>query len=156
MTEPPDVIVDTNVLLDVTEQDERCASWSTDQMERHATRLVVNSLIYTELCYEAGDADDVDFILLSLGLRYEELPRRALFLAAQAFRTYRQRGGTKSAPLSDFFIGAHAAASELPILTRDIARYRTYFPQVELICPQDLGIRSRVSSPFIPIKGLRV
>lgn len=128
-------MVDTNVLLDVIEQDERWASWSMDQMERHATRLVVNPLIYTELCYEAGDADDVDSILVSLGLRYEDLPRRALFLAAQAFRTYRERGGTKSVPLPDFFIGAHAAALALPILTRDVARYQTYFPQVALICP---------------------
>ena len=135
MTEGRDVMVDTSVLLDVTEQDERWASWSSDQMQRHATRLVVNPLIYTELCYEAGNAADVDVILLSLGLRYEELPREALHLAAQAVRTYRERGGAKSAPISDFFIGAHAAAMGLSILTRDVARYRTYFPQVPLICP---------------------
>lgn len=135
MNEDVDVIVDTNVLLDITGQDERWATWSIEQMERHATRLIVNPLIYTELCYEAGDSDDVDSILLSLGLRYVELPRRALFLASQAFRRYRASGGTESLPLADFFIGAHAAAQALPIMTRDVARYRTYFPQVMLICP---------------------
>lgn len=135
MTEGTDVIVDTNVLLDVTGQDAQWASWSIGQLARHATRLIVNPLIYTELCYEAGDASDVDSLLLTLGLRYEELPRQALFLAARAFRTYRERGGTKSAPLPDFFIGAHAAAMGLPVLTRDVTRYRTYFPQVTLLCP---------------------
>jgi len=135
MTESPLVIVDTNVLLDVTGQDERWADWSQGQMAQHATRLMVNPLIYTELCYEAGNAGEVDAILLSLGLRYEELPRHALFLAARAFRLYRERGGAKSAPLPDFFIGAHAAALEVPIITRDVARYRTYFPEVELISP---------------------
>jgi hypothetical protein len=129
------VIVDTNVLLDITEQDENWADWSQSQIGDHATRLVINPLIYTELCYESGDAQEVDDILLMLGLRYEEIPRSALFLAAQAFRLYRERGGAKTILLPDFFIGAHAAAINLPILTRDIARYRTYFPEVALICP---------------------
>lgn len=135
MTESPFVIVDTNVLLDVTGQDENWADWSQAKMNQYATRLLINPMIYTELCHEAGDWQDVDAILLMLGLRYEELPRQALFLAAQAFRLYRQRGGTKSAPLADFFIGAHAAAMEIPIITRDTARYRTYFPSVTLISP---------------------
>lgn len=129
------MIVDTNVLLDITEQDENWADWSQSQIGDHATRLVINPLIYTELCYESGDAQEVDDILLMLGLRYEEIPRSALFLAAQAFRLYRERGGAKTILLPDFFIGAHAAAINLPILTRDIARYRTYFPEVALICP---------------------
>lgn len=135
MTESSWAIVDTNVLLDVIEQDARWADWSQEQIVQHANRLMVNPLIYTELCYEAGSAEDVDAILLTLGLRYEELPRQALFLAARAFRLYRGRGGTKAAPLPDFFIGAHAAALGTPIITRDVARYRTYFPNVELISP---------------------
>ena len=135
MSDDPDVLVDTDVLLDVTGQDAAWVEWSTNQMQRHATRLVINPLIYTELCYEAGDANDVDAILLTLGLRCLEMPRQALFLAARAFRTYRERGGKRTAPLADFFIGAHAEALSLPVLTRDAARYRTYFPEVALICP---------------------
>lgn len=73
------MIVDTNVLLDITEQDENWADWSQSQIGDHATRLVINPLIYTELCYESGDAQEVDDILLMLGLRYEEIPRSALF-----------------------------------------------------------------------------
>jgi predicted nucleic acid-binding protein len=135
MTESDLILVDTNVLLDVTKQDEQWADWSQEQMNEHVGRMVVNPIIYSELCYEAGDPLDVDTVLLTLGVDFRELPRQALFLAAQAFRLYRQRGGNKTAPLPDFFIGAHAAAMKIPIITRNTGRYRTYFPSVELICP---------------------
>ena len=129
------ILVDTNVLLDVTEEDEQWRDWSQEQMSRYVGRLFVNPIIYTELCYEAGMVEEVDAVLLTLGLGFEELPRQALFLASQAFRAYRERGGNKTMPLPDFFIGAHAAARGIPILTRDVARYRTYFPDITLICP---------------------
>ena len=74
-------------------------------------------------------------MIVSLGLVYLELPREALFLAAKAFRRYRRQGGTKTSPLPDFFIGAHALVLGIPILTRDVSRYRTYFPEVQLISP---------------------
>lgn len=135
MTEPSVVLVDTNVLLDVTEQDEKWADWSQEQMSRYVDRMLINPLIYTELCYEAGAVVDVDAIMVTLGLRYGELPRQALFLTAQTYKLYRMRGGTKTSPLSDFFIGAHAAALGIPILTRDVSRYRSYFPEVTLIAP---------------------
>lgn len=135
MTESARILVDTNVLLDVTEQDEHWADWSLEQVNRYVGRLVVNPIIYTELCYEAGKVEDVDAVLITLGLGFDELPRQALFLASRAFKSYRQRGGNKTSPLPDFFIGAHAATLGIPILTRDVARYRTYFPYVELICP---------------------
>lgn len=135
MTEPVLILVDTNVMLDVTGQDEHWADWSQERMNRHVGRMMVNPVIYSELCYEAGDPADVDALLLTLGVDFRELPRLALFLAAQAFKLYRQRGGNKTSPLPDFFIGAHAAALDIPILTRDAGRYRAYFPEVELICP---------------------
>lgn len=135
MTETTPILVDTNIILDVGEQDESWADWSQDQMARFVGRLIINPMIYAELCYEAGSAPDVDAILFTLGLRYDELPRQALFLASQAYKRYRSRGGPKTSPLPDFFIGAHAAALDLAILTRDVARYRSYFPSVELVCP---------------------
>ena len=73
----------------------------------------------------------------NLGLTLLELPRPALFLAGKAFASYRRAGGKKGNVLPDFFIGAHAAVAKLPLLTRDITRYRRYFPTVELIAPQD-------------------
>ena len=135
MTEASPVLIDTNVILDVTEQDQTWANWSQDQMIHYHGRLIINPLIYTELCYEAGQIDEVDSLLLALDLRFEDLPRQALFLTSQAYRLYRNRGGTKTSPLPDFFIGAHAATLGIPILTRDVTHYRTYFPTVDLICP---------------------
>lgn len=135
MTEADRVLVDTNVILDVVEDDPHWADWSQEQMSRLVGRITVNPLIYTELCYTAPTMENVEHMLSSLGLDFAEMPREALYLAAQAFKAYRQRGGTKTAPLADFFIGAHATAMGIPILTRDPTRYRSYFPDVELITP---------------------
>ena len=134
MTDPEMVLVDSNIIFDIVNQDERWAEWSIDSLSQHG-QVVVNSIIYAELCYLQTSVDEVDSLLRALGLSYRELPREALFLASKAFKTYRSRGGGKSSPLPDFFIGAHAAALGIPILTRDVARYRTYFPTVPLICP---------------------
>lgn len=129
------LLVDTNVISDVFHRDPVWLDWSRTAIARHTGNLLINPLIYAELCYRATSSGQVDQIVADLGFRYEELPKRALFLAAQAYKSYRQRGGTKTAPLADFFIGAHAAAAGFTILTRDTARYETYFPNVPLICP---------------------
>lgn len=129
------VLVDTNVIADVFHRDPVWVDWSRAEIARHAGDLLINPLIYAELCYRATSSGQVDQIVADLGFRYEELPKPALYLAAQAYRTYRLRGGVKTAPLADFFIGAHAEAAGLTLLTRDPARYRTYFPNVPLICP---------------------
>lgn len=135
MTDADRILVDTNIILDVFDDDPRWADWSQEKMSEWVGRIAVNPLIFAELCYEAGSIDEVEEILAVFGLDFQELPRKALFHASQAFKAYRERGGTKTAPLSDFFIGAHAAVLEIPILTRDVDRYRTYFPEVNLITP---------------------
>ncbi|MCW1916362.1 PIN domain-containing protein [Luteolibacter sp. GHJ8] len=129
------VLVDTNVILDVTTNDPVWRPWSEDRLAESIGQMVINPLIYIELCHGADHIGEVELLLASLGLPYLELPREALFLASQAFRSYRLKGGTKSAPLAGFFIGAHAQAEGFKILTRDAGRYRTYFPSVPLICP---------------------
>ena len=129
------VLVDTNVIADVLYSDPVWSDWATAQLALHASNLFINPLIYAELCYRASSPEEVNHAVETLGLQYAELPLLALFLAAQAYRAYRQRGGLKTAPLSDFFIGAHAEASGLTLLTRDKSRYTTYFPGARLICP---------------------
>lgn len=76
-------------------------------------------------------------MLAETGLRIEPIPRTALFLAAKVFAQYKKSGGTRGGVLPDFFIGAHAAISGLPLLTRDTKRFRTYFKSVTLISPQE-------------------
>lgn len=135
MTDARWVLVDTNVILDVTQQDAQWADWALNTMSQHVGRMLVNPPVYAELCYGAGNEDEVDGLITALGLEYAELPRQALYVASQIYKEYRQRGGLKSSPLADFFIGAHAAVLGVPILTRDVARYRSHFPSVELITP---------------------
>lgn len=129
------VLVDTNVLLDVIQDDADWADWSQQQLEMAALRgpLVINVVIYAELSMAYERIEDLERTVALVGLRDEPIPREALFLAGKAYLQYRRRKGTRRGVLPDFFIGAHAAVAGLPILTRDIGRYRTYFPTVEIL-----------------------
>ncbi len=130
------VIVDSNIVLDVVTEDLVWADWSDAAITLYqADGLLINPIVYAELCAGAASPREVDALMDSLKLEFQEIPRHGLYLAAQAFLKYRRQGGTKTSPLPDFFIGGHAEASGLPILTRDTTRYETYFPDVELICP---------------------
>ena len=132
------MLVDTNVLLDVLEDDPDWVDWSLHQLRAQSQihSLAINPIIYAELSLAFTHFEALDAALDGMGLAVLDLPRPALFLAGKAFAQYRRRGGTKSNVLSDFFIGAHAAVAGVPILTRDTARYRTYFPSVRLVAPQ--------------------
>jgi len=134
MIEGSKVLVDSNVIIDLIQDDPQWAAWSADAIAA-SPDAIINPIIFSELCYQKTSAGEVDEMLAVLGLGYAELPCEALFLASQAYRDYRQRGGAKTAPLADFFIGAHAEAEGFTLLTRDPARYQTYFPTVPLICP---------------------
>lgn len=130
-------LVDTNVILDVTTRDPVWYDWSLRQLDMAATLgpLLINDTIYAELSVGYERIEEVDELLAGTGLVMNATPRAALFLAGKAFRHYRTRGGTRSAILPDFFIGAHAAVRGLALLTRDISRYRSYFPAVRLLAP---------------------
>ena len=135
------LLVDTNVLVDVLEDDPMWADWSISQLRAQSKihRLAINPIIYSELSLTFSTVEALDRTIGDLGLAMIELPRPALFLAGKAFVRYRRQGGKKGSVLSDFFIGAHAAVSEYPLLTRDTRRYAPYFPSVRLIVP-DVGV----------------
>ena len=132
------MLVDTNVLVDVFEDDPDWADWSVRQLRAQAQvhELVVNPIVYSELSLAFESVQALDAALDQMGLGFRELPRPALFLAARAFVKYRREGGTRTNVLPDFFIGAHAAVSGCAILTRDERRYRNYFPRVALVVPE--------------------
>jgi predicted nucleic acid-binding protein len=132
------VLVDSNVLLDVLIGDGRWASWSRAVLQEAGDTavLVINPVIYAEISVDFDSIDDLDDAIPPENLRREPLPFAAAFLAGKAFRTYRRRGGLRRSPMPDFYIGAHAAVCGYRLLTRDAARYRTYFPTVELIGPR--------------------
>jgi predicted nucleic acid-binding protein len=102
-------------------------------MQALRDRLVINPVVYAELSVGFDRTEDVDAFLAGSGIEVDEVPRAALFLAGKAFAEYRARGGTKTGVLSDFFIGAHAMIQGISVLTRDIRRYRSYFPKLMLI-----------------------
>lgn len=131
------ILVDTCVLLDVVQADAQWADWSQEQLERAADRggLLINPIVYAEFSVWYNDIRQVERVLENFGAAFEELPREALFLAGKAFRQYRARRGTRAGVLPDFFIGAHAAVIEVPLLTRDTLRVRSYFPTVALLAP---------------------
>jgi hypothetical protein len=131
-------LVDTNVLLDLVTDDPVWADWSIRQLDAAAFRgpLVINGVIYAELSVRFERIEDLDGMLDEAGVTLDEIPRAALFLAGKAFRRDRALGGGKSGVLPDFFIGAHAAVAALPLLTRDVQRYRAYFPSLDLITPK--------------------
>jgi len=126
------VLVDTNVLLDVFENDAKWAPWSQDQLD-----AAINPIIYSELSMAFARIEELDTVIEEASLNIETIPKEALFLAGKVFLTYRKSQATKHNVLPDFFIGAHAAVMQWPILTRDVGRYRTHFPSVELITPSD-------------------
>jgi predicted nucleic acid-binding protein len=131
-------LVDSNVLLDIATDDRRWSAWSSEALEAAANEspLVINALIYAEISIGYGRVEDLEEAIPSTIFRREPLPYEAAFLAGKAFLHYRRRGGAKTAPPPDFYIGAHAAVSDFRILTRDPRRYRTYFPTVDLIAPK--------------------
>lgn len=132
------LLVDTNVLVDVLENDPEWADWSIAQLRAQAKihRLAINPVIYSELSLTFSTVEALDRTIDGLGLALIEIPRPALFLAGKAFVRYRRQGGSKSNVLPDFFIGAHAAVSGYPLLTRDTRRYSTYFSNVALLAPE--------------------
>jgi predicted nucleic acid-binding protein len=132
------VFVDTNVLLDLLTDDPVWAEWSIRQLDMAAAKggLVVNGVVYAELSVRFERIEPLDSVLVEAGIILAEIPRPALFLAGKAFKRYRAAGGKRHGVLPDFFIGAHAAVAGLPLLTRDVGRYRAYFPSLRLIAPE--------------------
>jgi predicted nucleic acid-binding protein len=131
------IIVDTNVLIDVLQNDPQWADWSIQQLRAQSRvhELVINPVIYAELSVVFESRTALDKVIAGMGLQVHELPHDALFLAGKAFMRYRRAGGHKRNVLADFFIGAHAAVSACQVLTRDARRYQTYFPTVVLVLP---------------------
>jgi predicted nucleic acid-binding protein len=131
------ILVDTNVLLDIFQNDPKWAAWSQEKLDAaDATdSLAINPVIYSELSIAFARIEELEAVLTEAALMLESIPREALFLAGKAFLAYRRARGVKQSVLPDFYIGAHAAVVRCPLLTRDATRYRSYFPGISLICP---------------------
>lgn len=134
---PVSTLVDSCILIDVLANDAKWADWSLDQLARLGSQaaLVINPIILAEVSPRFERAADLEAALTDLPLVREALPWDAAFLAGQAFKVYRQAQGAKTSPMPDFYIGAHALVGGMQLLTRDAARYRSYFPNLPLVAP---------------------
>jgi predicted nucleic acid-binding protein len=128
-------LVDASVLLDVITEDKRWMSWSADALTEAAARgdLAINLIVYAEVSLGYDTIEALDAALL--GFTRLPLPYEAGFLAARCHLRYRKAGGARRSPLPDFYIGAHAAIEGHELLTRDEARYRSYFPSLQIVAP---------------------
>ena len=131
------VLVDSNVILDVVTEDPEWYDWSAAALEKYGETsvLAINPIIYAEVSIGFDRIEDLDEALPPIYFRRASLPWEAGFLAGKCFLRYRRRGGSQFSPLPDFYIGAHAAVSGMALLTRDAARYRTYFPKLTVLAP---------------------
>jgi len=131
------VMVDSCVYLDVFTKDSRWFEWSSRALANAADAgmIVLNPVIYAEISIRFERIEELEAFLSFEVFEYRAIPREAAFLAGKRFLEYRRRGGRKSLPLPDFFIGAHAAVENLALVTRDLKRFRDCFPGLEFICP---------------------
>jgi predicted nucleic acid-binding protein len=131
------VLIDSNILLDVFTEDEKWFSWSSSALAHAAltSPLIINPIVYAEVSVRFSQIEELDELLPPNRFIRAQIPFASAFLAGKLFARYRRRGGVRSAPLPDFFIGAHAAVAKFQLLTRDPSRYRTYFPDLVLITP---------------------
>lgn len=132
------VLVDSNVLIDILQDDEHWFQWSSRQLAPliNARRLVLNPIVYAEVSIGYESIEAFESAIADFGFERQTLPWEAAFLAGKAFERYRRRSGVKRSPIADFYIGAHAALGGMQLLTRDPRRYREYFPKLKLIAPR--------------------
>jgi len=133
-----EMMVDSNVLLDVLTEDPAWFEWSSRSLQECAQDhiLVINPIIYAEVSIGFDRIEDLDAALPETMVERRPIPLEAAFLAGKCFLKYRERGGENRSTLPDFFIGAHAAVEKMTLLARDASRYRTYFPKLTLISPE--------------------
>jgi len=131
------IFIDSCVLLDLFTDDPTWANWSEKILDQYSqtNTLFINSIVYTEVSIGFNKIEELEKAIEQIGIKVLEIPREALFLTGKAFLKYRKNKGTKNSPLPDFFIGAHATVSSFDLITRDITKFRAYFPQVKLIHP---------------------
>jgi len=132
------ILVDSCILLDLFTNDPDWADWSENILGQYGqtNTLYINSIIYTEMSIGFNLIEEVEAAIEQAGIKVLEIPREALFLAGKVFLNYRKSKGTKHSTLPDFYIGAHATVSTFDLITRDTSKFKTYFPNLNLICPK--------------------
>ena len=132
------ILVDSDIILDVFLDDPNWAEWSESKLDKFSaiTKLFINPVVYSEVSIGFNRIEDLESALSRGGFQILEIPKEGLFLAGKVFLEYQENKGTKRSLLPDFYTGAQAAILGFDLITRDVSRYRTYFPTVKLISPR--------------------
>ncbi len=132
------ILVDTNIFIDIFGPASEYRQWSGRSLKQCASEgdLILNPIVWSELAASPIGERELTVSLSWLGLKRESIPFEAAFRAGKAHRLYRQAGGQRERTLPDFLIGAHAEWRQYRLLTRDAARYRSYFPSLDLVTPE--------------------
>ena len=130
-------LVDSNILIDILTMDPNWFRWASSALARLGVtmRPALNQVILAEVAPRFATVQELDAAFPIERIARLDLPWEAAHRAGHAYTEYRRAGGTRRSPLPDFYIGAHAEVSGLTLVTRDGARYRTYFPSVTLVAP---------------------
>jgi hypothetical protein len=133
-----DLLVDSNVILDVFTDDSVWGDWSESMLDSYSIThlLYINPIIYSEISIGFARIEELEKTIEESGFQMRQISKEALFLAGKVFLQYRRAKGNKLSPLPDFYIGAHAAVEGMALLTRDMSRFQTYFPSIKMICPK--------------------
>ena len=133
-----DTLVDTNIILDIAEEDADWQAWSERWLANAAENgdLLINQVVYAELAAGYATREALNAALDGQHYRREDIPWDAAYAAGHAYLAYGRRGGARTSPLPDFFIGAHAAVRGYTLLTRDRGFYAAYFPTLALVSPE--------------------
>jgi predicted nucleic acid-binding protein len=132
-----EILVDSCVLLDIFNDDPKFSQWSIDTLVKlhKSNTLIINAIIFSEVAFNFDSAEALIQVLDDLGIQIREIPLQAAFEVSRVFKSYRKNKGTKNSALPDFYIGAHAEFLSAPIVTRDVSRYKSYYPTVKLVIP---------------------
>ena len=139
MAETSLVLVDSCILLDIFNNDPNWAEWSTDTLFQlsNQNQLIINTIIYTEVALKFESIEQLDNALTKSKIEVQAIPLPAAFNVSRVYKQYRKNKGDKKSPMPDFYIGEHAKHLNIPLVTRDTARYKTYQPEITLITPED-------------------
>ncbi len=131
-------LVDTCLLIRALEKNDLAANAAISDAQRQG-RAVVNVVVLAEICTGSDAPEEVSAAVRSLGVQVVEIPEAAAAVCGRAFSNYLERRGQPTVsrlpktPLPDFFIGAHAQVMGWQIATSDEGRFKTYFPEVNLV-----------------------
>ena len=133
------IYVDSNIILDILTNDPKWYEWSASRLEKYSNsgQLIINEIIYAEISIGFEKIEELEEIIKDEFFKIESIPKEALFLAGKVFLKYKKQNGNKTSILPDFFIGAHAIVKKSPLLTRDVKRYKTYYPTLDIISPEN-------------------